>query len=99
MVKLSPTVYVLVSGLIDHGETVKGVFSSIENIEKVVADIPRSYKRTPWIRVSPTRWQCKDEYLIIETMTLNENIWENIDKEFDELVDNSSIYEEFAIPQ
>ena len=85
-------IFILLAGLKGHGESVRGVFTSLDKLEAVVPDVPRTYRRLNWIKTAPYRWECKDEYLEVEVMELDENIWDNIDKAYDAMVDASTTF-------
>lgn len=82
--------YVLLAGVKNQCESVRGIFSSIDKIEKAIPDIPFTFKRANgWERVEPRRWECKNEYLTVEEMELDDNIFSFIEKDLDALVDHN----------
>lgn len=82
-------IYILMAGVKNNCESVRGVFSSMDKLEAVIKDVPHTYQRAEWERVSPIRWECRDEYLLVDEMDLDENIFTLLDKSFDQLVDQS----------
>ena len=68
------TIYVLLAGVTNIGFSVRGVFNDIALAREAAVTIPKSNTRLNWREVTNNRWQCADEYVLIEEHKLNENI-------------------------
>lgn len=65
-------IFVLLAGVKNIGESVRGVFSSLEKAQFAANKVPSS-AITPWRQVTPLYFtNSKHEYLEIEEFTLNE---------------------------
>lgn len=67
--------YVLIAGVDNVGESVRGLFSSLEKARKAAKCVPHSTDRTTWKEAAENYWRAGDEYVLIESWTMDENIF------------------------
>ena len=70
--------FVLIAGVDGIGESVRGVFSTIEKARSAAKDVPHSTDKTTWREVAENYWHAADEYVLIEVWAVNENIFEGM---------------------
>lgn len=82
------TAYVLLAGVINNGFSVRGVFNDIALAREAATTVPKSSHKSNWKEVARNRWQCADEYVLIEEYNLNENIHADRPATFDDGMDD-----------
>lgn len=70
------TGYILIAGVDNVGESVRGLFSSLEKARMAAKTVPHSTNKTTWKEVAENYWRAGDEYLLLEDWVLDENIFE-----------------------
>jgi hypothetical protein len=70
--------YILIAGVDNVGESVRGLFSSIAKARRAALSVPHSSDKTTWKEVAENYWRAADEYLLVEDWTLDENIFEGL---------------------
>lgn len=83
-IQMNRPMYVLLAGVTDVGFSVRGVFDSIALAREAAVAIPKSNTRLNWREVSHNKWQCVDEYVLIEEYELNLDINSDRPVEFDD---------------
>lgn len=72
------TGYILIAGVDNVGESVRGLFSSLEKARMAARMVPHSTNKTTWKEVAENYWRAGDEYLLLEDWVLDENIFEGL---------------------
>jgi hypothetical protein len=80
--------YVLLAGVMDNCFSVRGVFEDIDKARCAAMDVPKYSQKSKWREVSPNRWHCADEYVLIEEHNLNENIHVDRPRQFDDTMED-----------
>ena len=68
--------YILIAGVDNVGESVRGLFSSLQKARMAARMVPHSTDKTTWKEVAENYWRAGDEYLLLEDWVLDENIFE-----------------------
>lgn len=91
--------YVLIAGVTNIGEAVRGVYSSREKAEEALITLPSSNMRYKWQK-DGVEYKAHDEYALIEEIVLDEVPWSDVDREYDNCVnlskDDDDMLEKFG---